>query len=170
VVTGASLLTVEEFRERYAGEKPYFEYWFGEAIQKPVPTWLHSLLQQILGELFTQAGYKSGPELELRIDPEWQPKPDVAAALFVEQPYPTKPIDVVAEVLSPEDRMQLVYRKCREYERIGIGAIFVLDGEYKEVWEWSRQTHNLERVDQLVLPNGVFIAVQRIWDELDRRR
>jgi Uma2 family endonuclease len=95
------LLTLEEFRCRYAEEKPYYEYWFGEAVQKSVPTWLHTLLARILADALDRAGYASGPELELRIDPNWQPKPDVAAALTVEIPYPTKPIDVVAEVLSP---------------------------------------------------------------------
>jgi hypothetical protein len=35
-------LTLEEFRARYQDQKPYFEYWFGEAIQKTVPTWLHA--------------------------------------------------------------------------------------------------------------------------------
>jgi hypothetical protein len=87
----SNLLTLEEFRNRYADAKPYYEYWFGEAIQKSVPTWLHCLLQAILTEFLTRAGYRAGPELELRIDSDWQPKADVAAALTVEHPYPTKP-------------------------------------------------------------------------------
>ena len=47
MATAIDLLSVEEFRQRYADEKPYYEYWFGEAVQKTVPTWLHSLLQII---------------------------------------------------------------------------------------------------------------------------
>jgi Uma2 family endonuclease len=41
-------LTLEEFRDRYADRKPYFEYWDGQAIQKSVPTKLHAKLQQII--------------------------------------------------------------------------------------------------------------------------
>jgi Uma2 family endonuclease len=126
----SNLLTLEELRNRYAEEKPYYEYWFGEAIQKSAPTWLHCLLQAILTEFLTRAGYRAGPELELRIDADWQPKADVAAAVTVEHPYPTKPIDVVAEILSP-DRMSRVFEKCRQYARIRITKIFVLDPESK---------------------------------------
>ena len=165
----ANLLTIEEFRERYADDKPYYEYWFGEAIQKSVPTWLHSLLQAILTEFLSRAGYRAGPELELRVDPDWQPKPDVAAALVVEQPYPTKPIDVVVEVLSPEDRMSRVFEKCRQYARIGVTGIFVMDPEARYAWQWSRKTANLERIAAMHLSNGGSIVVADIWQELDRR-
>ena len=163
------LLTLEEFRCRYAEEKPYYEYWFGEAVQKSVPTWLHTLLARILADALDRAGYASGPELELRIDPNWQPKPDVAAALTVEIPYPTKPIDVVAEVLSPEDRMQRVIEKCRQYARIGISVIYVMDPELRYAWEWSRETENLERISSMALPNGKQIAIADLWKELDLR-
>src|SRR6185312_8269983 len=169
MATATNLLTLEEFRKRYAEEKPYYEYWFGEAVQKSVPTWLHSLLQQILGEMLTRAGYRSGPELELRIASDWQPKADVAAALEIEHPYPTKPVDVVAEILSPDDRMSRVFEKCRQYARIGITKIFVLDPESKSSWEWSRETDNLERISIMNLPNGQNIAIADIWGELDRR-
>src|SRR5581483_3082981 len=108
MATATAQLTLHQFREQYANESGY-EYWFGEVVRKAVPTWLHALLQQLLGDVLIQAGYRSGPELTLRIDPEWEPRPDVAASLVIEQPYPTKPIDIVAEVLSPEDRMSRVF-------------------------------------------------------------
>ena len=91
------LLNLEEYRARYASEKGY-EFWFGEVVRKAVPTWLHSILQILIGELLTKAGYAAGSELELRIDPEWEPKPDIAASLESEDPYPTKAIDIVAEI------------------------------------------------------------------------
>ena len=88
-----------------------------------LPTWLHSILQALLAEVLTWAGYTAGSELELRIDPDWEPKPDVSAALKIEQPYPTRPIDIVAEVLSPGDDMHTVHEKCEQYARIGIFQI-----------------------------------------------
>lgn len=45
MATATHPLTVEEFRNRYADEKPYFEYWFGEAIRKSVPTTIPGILQ-----------------------------------------------------------------------------------------------------------------------------
>ncbi len=160
-------LPLSEFRKRYAEEKPYYEYWFGEAVQKSVPTVLHSLLVRILLTALVEAGYRCGPELELRIDPDWQPKADVAAwTKTIEGPYPIMPIDVVVEILSPEDRMQRVLAKCKNYERIGIAGIFVMDPESRDAWEWSRATKNLERIDALSLPNGQQIPVEQLWLEL----
>ncbi len=161
------LLTLHEFRERYAEEKPYYEYWFGEAVQKSVPTVLHVLLVKILLFALDQAGYESGPELELRIDESWQPKADVAAWTEMDGPYPIKPVDVVVEVLSPEDRMHRVIAKCRQYERIGVQSIFVMDPETHDAWRWKDE--NLERIQAMTLPNGNQIAIADLWAELDRR-
>ena len=168
--TTTPLLTLEEFQSCYAGKKPYYEYWFGKAIQKSVPTWLHAVLQKLLCDVLQEAGYKSAPEVELRIDPDWQPKPDVIGATNIDEDYPTKPVEIVAEVLSPEDKMVQVYEKCRQYERIGIGQIFVFDPNSKTAWMWSCDKTNLERIAELMLPNGRRIQVQSIWDELDRRK
>ncbi len=163
------MLTLEEFRLRYANEKPYYEYWFGEAIQKAVPTTPHGALQQILCFLLRGLDYKTGVEVELRIDPEWQPKPDVLASLSrLESPYPTRPVEVIIEVLSPTDAMSLVYERCQNYERIGCQQIFVLDPELRRGWEWSRQQQNLERIDTLRLTNGNSIELTEIWQELDK--
>jgi len=169
MATATNTLTLEEFRSLYAEEKPYYEYWFGEAIQKTVPTVLHVLLVKILMNALDGAGYESGAELELRIDQDWQPKPDVAAMSTIEAPYPTKPVDVVVEVLSPDDRMQRVIEKCRQYVRIGIPAVFVMDPELRYAWEWSRATENLERISTMLLPNGQTISVADLWKDLDRR-
>jgi Uma2 family endonuclease len=65
--------------------------------------------------------------------------------------------------------MTRVYEKCRHYERIGIPQVFVFDPESKTAWEWSRQTHNLETIQTLHLPNGSTLPVTDIWAELDAR-
>jgi Uma2 family endonuclease len=120
MATASKALTKEEFRSLYAGRKPHFEYWFGEAVQKSMPTWLRSVLQRILGGLLVKAGYKSGSEAELRIDPDWEPVPDVIGTTHtITGPYPTEPVEVVIEILSPEDPMSRMLEKCSHYSRIG---------------------------------------------------
>jgi Uma2 family endonuclease len=168
MATATTLLTLQEFNAQYGDEHGY-EYWFGEVVRKGMPTWLHSILQIILGELLHRLGYITGSELDLRIDPNWQPRPDVAAASRIEGCYPTKPVDIVVEILSPDDPMTRVYEKCRHYARIGIPQIFVFDPESKTAWEWSRQTHNLETIQTLHLANGSTLPVTDIWAELDAR-
>ena len=160
------LLSLEEFRARYAQEKPYYEYWFGEAVQKTTPTWLHSILQSILGELLRRAGYRAGSELELRIDPNWQPVPDIAGTLkTIREPYPTEPIEVVIEILSPDDRMSYILNKCRHYSRIGIPQIFVFDPESRQAWQWTN--NSLEAISQMRLGNGSVIELSSVWQQLD---
>jgi Uma2 family endonuclease len=162
-------LTLEEFHafEHSRTDGPRYEYWFGKAVPKAMPTWLHSELQALLLGLLKQLGYYSAIELELRILPDWHPKPDVAAASFREQPYPTKPIEIVAEVLSPTDKPSEVNEKCRNYEKCGIGQIYVFDPQKRtaEIWMADR----LVAIEMLRLPNGVTYPVSAIWNELDRR-
>lgn len=158
-------LSLEEFRTRYRDEKPYFEYWFGEAVQKTRPTWLHSVLQRIVGEALLRAGYKSGSEVELRIDPEWEPVPDVIGTLKPIKDYPTEPVEIVVEILSPDDKLMRVIQKCHHYERIGTERIFVMDPVDKLAWQWK--SGSLEAITQLLLPNGV--AIDEIWRQLDEQ-
>jgi hypothetical protein len=102
-------LTRESFRSRYAHQKPYFELLDGEAVQKSVPTRLHSILQFILAVILKELGFKSRPELTLAIDESWEPTPDVCGVLGPEEdPYPTRAVAVAIEVLSPDDRFTRV--------------------------------------------------------------
>lgn len=162
-----TLLTIDQFRDRYADEDGY-EYWFGEAIRKPMPTWLHCILQAQLAELLYRLGYFAGSELSLRIDPHWEPRPDVVGALEMEEPYPTKPVEIAIEILS-DDRMTTLYAKCRHYATIGVKQVFVFDPQERIAWEWSRASENLERTDELSLGNGSVVRLGDIWAELDRR-
>src|SRR5580698_7761832 len=106
-------LSLQEFHARYDGEKPYFEYWDGEAVQKSMPTWLHGLIQGILVQLLKAAGYQAGSEITLKLNPEYAPIPDVIAIEGgIRSPYPTEPFEVVIEILSPQDSFSRVLQKC----------------------------------------------------------
>jgi Uma2 family endonuclease len=108
-------VTVQEFDQQYAGQKPYFEYWFGKPVQKPMPAWRQRLLHKIIMRLLDDAGYELGAEVKLKISPDFQPLPDVSAVLprQVELPYPTRPVEVVVEILSPDDQFTKILSKCQ---------------------------------------------------------
>ena len=90
MVAVAENLTCAEFQAEYAKRDQSYEFWYGQAIPKSMPTWIHGLLQVIIAELLKDAGYVAGSEVELRIDPAAHPKPDVIATRSnVETPYPT---------------------------------------------------------------------------------
>jgi Uma2 family endonuclease len=110
----ADKLTFAEFQSKYAHGDRSYEYWYGEAVPKAMPTWVHGLLQGILAQLLNEAGYSAGTEVELRIDADACPKPDViATSQEVEEPYPTKAVDVVVEILSKDDPMPYLLEKAR---------------------------------------------------------
>src|ERR1700679_525767 len=100
----ADKLTLADFERQYGDEKPYHEYWFGEAVPKAMPTLSHGLLQKIMMRALDEAGYQSASEVKLKISSDFEPVPDVIATTGrFERPYPTQPMGVVIEILSPED-------------------------------------------------------------------
>jgi Uma2 family endonuclease len=161
-----SPLTIAEF-ERLYGSEPGWEYWFGKAIRKPVPTWFHAVLQGILTELLYRGGYLSGSEVDLRARPDWRPRPDVAGALKLEGPHPSK-LDVAIEILS-DDQENYIRSKCLHYAEVGIPRIFAVDPGKRTIQIWNDATQSLDPVEDLHLANGATILGHTIWREFDKR-
>lgn len=140
----AEKLTRERFRALYAQRKPNYELLDGEAVQKPLPTRLHSILQFVLSVMLKELGFKSRPELTLAINESWEPTPDVCGIIGPEQdPYPTHAVAVAIEVLSPDDRFTRVIQKCRKYAEWGVPDILVYDPVGREAWYWDTATSDL---------------------------
>jgi Uma2 family endonuclease len=163
-----SKLSPEVFHARYGGEKPYFEYWDGEAVQKSRPTRLDSLIQEILVRLLGALGFDAGQEITLKLDPAWEPIPDVIAAEgHIGDPYPTEPFEVVIEILSPDDSFSRVLRKCRLYETSGIRQVVVVDPQARLIWSFEngspRETTTIAKRGERT------IAAQELWAEVDQR-
>ena len=98
-------------------------------MQKATPTWIHGLLQRILMDMLSRAGFKSASEVRLKIDPEIQLIPDVIATRGrIETAYPVTALDVVIEILSESDSMSRTLSKCRTYleERVVFRGIWEL--------------------------------------------
>jgi len=159
-------LTVQEFDAIY-GHQAGWEYWFGEARRKPVPTKLHGVLQFLLGELLRRAGYIVTGESDLKIASDWQPRPDVCGVLAdVNEKYITSPEDVVVfEVRSEDDA---IVEKCRHYSEIRIEQIFVFDPERSTITNWDGT--KLVSVPDVKLGNGVTITGATIWSEFANRQ
>jgi|ERR1035438_3553651 Uma2 family endonuclease len=160
-------LTLEEFDRLYGDEKPYYEYWNGQAIQKPMPTLLHSLLQFVLMKIFRDWGMTAGAEVRIKLSQEKQPLPDVISDERLQHPYPTKPFAIAVEILSPDDKMQRILRKCRFYAEQGIGYIYVFDPEDRTAQRWNAVSASLESVAEIEVPNRSPIPVLTIWKALD---
>lgn len=160
-----SPLTQQEY-ERLCGHESGWEYRSGAAYRKPVPTRLHGLLAALLADLLRLAGYISSVEVEVRLTPDWSPRPDVLGELQGgDEKYP-RSVDVVCEVLSEGED---ILPKCRDYWATGrVGQIFVFEIERKTIQTWDGSA--LIPSDNLLLGNGVTITAGRIWRELEEKR
>jgi Uma2 family endonuclease len=160
-------LSLEEFHARYDGEKPYFEYWDGEAVQKSMPTRLHALIQEILVRLLRAMGYDPGNEITIKLDPAYEPIPDVIAAEGqIGVPYPTEAFEIAIEILSPTDPFARVVRKCGLDKKWGIRQVIVVDPAARLVW--SFENGSLRETDIVARRGERVITAQELWTEVDR--
>jgi len=89
-------------------------------------------------ELLTEAGYIAASEVELRIAADAHPKPDVIGTSGeIEGPYPTRALDVVAEILSEDDPMPYALEKCQAYSAWGFAYIYVVNSESRQLFRWA---------------------------------
>lgn len=137
-------LSLEQFERLYEGEKPHYEYWFGEAIQKSMPTSLHGLVQLVVGMLLLRRGWQAGSEVRLKISNVAHPVPDiVASSTTIGSPYPEQPVDLCVELLSPDDTLRDVFRKAAHYLDWRIGAVWIIDPERRSVYAMSIENPHL---------------------------
>lgn len=161
-------LSPEAFHARYDGEKPYFEYWDGEAVQKSMPTRLHSRIQKILVARLDALGFDAGPEVTLKLDPAYEPIPDVIAVEGdIGDPYPTEPFEVVVEILSPVDPFSRVLQECRLYAKWGIRQIVVIDPKTRTIWSFENGA--LQPTETIARRGDRNISAQDLWAEVDQR-
>jgi Uma2 family endonuclease len=149
MVTAPQFLTIEEFDRLYGSESGW-EYWYGRAVRKPAPDKLHALLQRILMQLLSAAGYESGGEFDFKARRDWQPRPDVAILPEGDERYPTK-LSLVIEIRS-EDQTRELIEKCRNYEQAGASHIFVVDPVAQVIYRLGKE---LVETPDLKLPMGV---------------
>jgi hypothetical protein len=64
--------------------------------------------------------------------------------------------------------MPRVFQKARNYVRVGIKSLFIVDPEGLDAWEWSLETDNTERIQAIRLPDGFALPVSTLWEELDK--
>ena len=129
-----AVMAVEEYL-RLTG-KPYCEYRDGVVSAKAMPTKLHSMIQRALLALFQKLGVQAFPELTVRISPTKYLVPDIAVSADFPGPYPTEPVLLCCEILSPEDRLGAMLGKCEEYHAWGVPFCWVIDPVKRTAWEY----------------------------------
>jgi len=167
-----SPLSLEEFHRLYDGVKPYHEYWFGEAIPKSVATSLHSAVQLVLILLLRRCGWNVLPEVTLHLVPDAAPIPDVVASRQkIEQPYPTKPVEVCIEIRSPQDSLKKIFEKGKYYLSWGVRHIWIIDPEAGTAWMMTAEHPEgiwIHPDGSLIADEDTVLGLPELFAEVDK--
>ena len=136
----ATLISVEEYLKTTAD--PDCEYVAGVLEERAVGEYDHATWQTILAGFFLirekELGVISRTELRVQTGPERFRIPDVTLLSRTaprEQIVTHAPL-AVFEILSPEDSMTRMLEKLADYERMGIGAIWVIEPKKRAYYHY----------------------------------
>ncbi len=133
----STLMSVDEYL-KYSS-KPNAEYIDGVLRPKPMATSLHGLVIALLLALLRRQGIDARPEVTVRLSPTKFLIPDLIADHTIPDPYPTEPVMLCVEILSPEDRVGAMLAKCEEYHAWGVPHCWVIDPAKRTAWEYDAQ-------------------------------
>ncbi len=146
MVPTTTLVSVEEYL--HTNYKPACEYREGVLRQKPMPTRKHSVVQGQSFHLILSRypEFEPATELTVRTGQGRFLVPDLGVQLraHIQDPYPTRPIHLCIEILSPEDRLADAGAKCEEYAGWGVPHNWVVDPETRRAWEFQSGTGLVE--------------------------
>ncbi|MFN0107119.1 MAG: Uma2 family endonuclease [Bryobacteraceae bacterium] len=164
-----ALISVDEYlRTSY---KPACEYRDGVLTQKSMPTRKHALTQSRISQLILNGypNFRAGSELHVRLSESRYLVPDVAVQRKdrIQDPYPTEPIHLCVEALSPEDRLSEVIAKGEEYHAWGVSMVWIIDPDNRAAWEFSpnRPFHEVPPDGSLTAPE-IAIPLAEIFSVL----
>jgi Uma2 family endonuclease len=132
--TATALIPVEDYLR--LTDKPTCEYREGTLYRKPMPTKFHGVLEFMLVAMLRKLGLDAVAEVTVRLSPTRYLVPDVIAATEIQSPYPTEPVLLCCEILSPEDRLGTMLAKCEEYHAWGVPFCWVIDPVKRTAWEY----------------------------------
>jgi Uma2 family endonuclease len=164
VMSSITLVPVEEYL-RYS-EKPNCEYKDGVIYPKAMPTTFHSIVQYALLFLLRAQGVRALPELTVRISATKYLIPDVSVSHGVHSPYPTEPVQLCCEILSPEDRLGAMLSKCEEYHAWGVPYCWVIDPVKRTAWEYHAGLEPMRATNEL-RAGALKVGLGELFAELD---
>ncbi len=166
-MSSTALIPVEDYL-RYS-QKPNCEYRDGVLYPKPMPTTFHGLLEFMLVAMLRELGLQAAPEVTVRLSPTKYLVPDVIAAPVLQSPYPTEPVLLCCEILSPEDRLGTTLAKCEEYHAWGVPFCWVIDPAKRTAWEYHSDGEPVSVT--ATLHAGEFsVSLEELFSALDTSR
>lgn len=163
VMSTTALMPVEEYLR--LTEKPNCEYRDGVLCPKSMPTTFHGILQLMLGAALRKLGLQVASEVTVKLSPTKYLVPDVVAAPVLQSPYPTEPVLLCCEILSPEDRLGSMLSKCEEYHAWGVPYCWVIDPVKRTAWEYHSGGEPV-RVDPALRAGEISVSLDELFSAL----
>jgi Uma2 family endonuclease len=140
-------ISVDEYVARYIDRagKPACEYIDGVLIPKPMAGDDHSAAQSNL-VFYLRSRYnetmKIRPGLHAKLRQARFRIPDVMVIdrkhpFEGRYPGPGSPVFLCIEIKSPDDSLEQIYEKCREYHAWGVPHFWVIDPEARRLWAYD---------------------------------
>jgi len=158
-----TLIPVEEYL-RYS-EKPTCEYRGGVLSPKPLPTLFHGILEFMLVSMLRKLGLQAASEVTVKLSATKYLVPDVIAAPALRSPYPSEPVLLCCEILSPEDRLGTMLAKCEEYHAWGVAFCWVVDPVKRTAWEYHAASEPV-RVNKALHAGEISVSLDELFSAL----
>lgn len=166
MTANSTLVPVEEYLA--SNYKPACEYIDGVLRQKPMPTWMHGYIQgrliQLISQRFREFLAASEVTVQVRSGKYLVPDVVVQSRDRIQNPYPSEPVHLCVEILSPTDRMSEALAKCEEYHAWGVETAWVVDPEAQRAWEYRAGQRPVETGNEKSLTAGeISVAVRDLF-------
>ncbi len=138
------LMDVDEYLHT-SFDGPDCEYLDGEVVERNIGELEHGDVQgaltHLLRELRRKLGIRVAPEVRIRISSTRYRIPDISVWRDdnIGARIPTVPPFLAVEILSPEDRMNRMLLKIKEYLAIGVEFVWLIDPQDKTATIFSRE-------------------------------
>ena len=177
MASARTFLTPDGFdSSRGEEEKPYLEYWFGEAIPKQMPTAVHGVFQWILAMMLDRLGWRTATEVRLMLSSFARPIPDlVADPITIEDPYPVKPFGLCVEIMSPQDDLSQLFKKAAHYLDWKVDNVWIIDPQDRKAYSMTLSSPapvEITADGQLVASSAgknISLALHELFAEVDSR-
>ena len=93
--------------------------------------------------------------------------PDVIASRTIQEPYPTEPVLLCCEILSPEDRLGSTLAKCDEYHAWGVPFCWVIDPVKRSAWEYHASGELIHATGTLQA-GEIAVSLTELFSALDQ--
>lgn len=129
-MASATQIPVSEYLQ--TSYRPDREYVDGELRERNVGKWEHSRLQWLLALWFGNHEVEwdviGSTEQRIRVSPDRIRIPDVVVLRpGTQQEVLTNPPLLVIEILSPDDTYSDLEERCRDYQLMGVEAVWIID-------------------------------------------